>query len=327
MATRNTASIPRIILERQPPMVRCTFAQTLDDRWEGIHGSCGSLIPFNPQHPCPDCGQKQIRAHAEAPGPGSRVIDGSAMIVDQASGEVVALQWLGAADIANSLARHLKKVHWHDPVNEKINNSGRLSGLRVTHRVFGYTPPAEMRKRYGCSTSSFNKEYPEAFEKVEHFTLLAEWVFRTFAPDVHEATGAAVRRSIPDDWRIAGTLWTSGIINNTAALPMHKDSSNVKDSWSAMLSARSNMGGGMLYLADYDTYLAVPNGSISIFDGQSVVHGVTPLTSTGPDPYRYTLVSYSKAAMRRCASCRGDEAKRAAVAATAAEDARIRGRR
>jgi hypothetical protein len=65
-----------------------------------------------------------------------------------------------------------------------------------------------------------------------------------------------------------------------------------------MLAVRHGIGGGLLYLADYDVYLAVPHGSISIFDGQSVLHGVTPFTITSHDAWRYTLVAYAKTGMK-----------------------------
>lgn len=324
MATRSTVQIPRIVRKRVRPLVRCTFAGTLDQRWDGEFHSCGALIPFHPKYPCEECGQIQARAHAEAPRRDQLVIDDAATIIDEATGEVVCVHWTGAESIATRIQHGLIGIDWHDEVGAKINNSGRLSGLRVSHRVFGYTQPAPMRKRYGCSTSSFNLDHPAVYADVEQFCLLAEWVFRTFAPDVHEQTGLSVRKRIPDAWRIAGTLWTSGIINNTAALPMHKDSSNIPGSWSAMLGCRRQMEGGLLYLADYDCYLSIPHGSISIFDGQSVVHGVTPMEPKGPQASRHTLVSYSKTAMCRCAPKRSDEARRAALAATAAEDARMR---
>lgn len=325
MATRDTAHVTRLTLQRKTPMARCTFAGTVQEAWDGAHGSCGALIPFRPKHPCPECGGKQIRAQAEPPAEGSLVIDRPVAIVDHDSGQVVAVHWLGAQSIATELIQALRGVRWDDPPLVKANNAGRLSGLHVAHRVFGFTPPQPMRKRYGCSRSRFDTDYPAAMEQVAKFTLLAEWVFRTFAPDVHQRTGEMVRRVIHDDWRIERTLWSSGIINNTAALPMHMDSGNIPGSWSAMLGCRHQMDAGFLYLADYDCYLTIPHGSITIFDGQSVVHGVTPMQPVGPDAVRYTLVTYAKTGMRGCAPCRSDEGKRAALAATAAEDARIRG--
>lgn len=324
MATRSTADIHRITIQRQPPLVRCRSAGTVQERWDGAHHSCGAMIPARPQAPCPNCGQVQIRAQAEAPTAEDLVIDFPAVIVDADSGEVVAVHWMGGAALATQIGRALRHVEWDDPPLKKANNAGRLSGMHVAHRVFGFTPPQPMRKRYGCSRSRFDTDYPEATELVAKFTIMAEWVFRTFAPDVHRRTGEVVRDVIARDWRIEGTLWSSGIINNTAALPMHMDSGNVPGSWSAMLGVRQACAGGLLYLADYDCYFTIPHGSITIFDGQSVTHGVTPLSPLSHDAFRYTLVAYAKNSMKSCAPCREDEGRRAALAATAAEDARIR---
>lgn len=315
--------IPRIMLQRGDSKVRCTYSGSVQERWDGKHGSCGELIATKPGQLCPMCGEKQIRAQAEPPREDQLVIDGPATIVDRDSGEVVAVHWLGAAAISTKMIDALQNIKWDDPPLKKANNAGRLSGLHVAHRVFGFTPPQPMRKRYGCSRSRFDTDYPETMDLVHDFALLAEWVFRTFAPDVHETTGASVRDGINDPWRIAGTLWTSGIINNTAALPMHKDSGNIAGSWSAMLGCRRQMDGGLLYLADYDCYLTIPHGSISIFDGQSVTHGVTPLQPMGPDAQRYTLVCYAKNTMKACAPTIAEETKRAAMNATRAEDERM----
>lgn len=324
MATRSTADIHRITLQRRPPLVRCTSAGTVQERWDGDHRSCGALVPPSAGKPCPSCGQVQIRAQAEAPGPGDLVIDYPAVIVDADSGEAVAVHWMGGESIATEIAKALRSVEWDDPPMKRANNAGRLSGMHVAHRVFGYTPPQPMRRRYGCSRSRFDTDYPAAMDLIGKFTVLAEWVFRTFAPDVHRRTGEVVRATIPDAWRIERTLWSSGIINHTAALPMHTDSGNIPGSWSAMLMCRRQVEGGVLHLVDYGCYFSVPHGSITIFDGQSVTHGVTPLEPKGPDASRYSLVSYAKSNMRQCAPCQEDEGRRAALAATAAEDARIR---
>jgi hypothetical protein len=66
----------------------------------------------------------------------------------------------------------------------------------------------------------------------------------------------------------------------------------------------------------------VAHGSISIFDGQSIVHGVTPLHMTKPQGYRYTCVTYAKTAMRVCCADPAQEVRRAALQATKDEDKR-----
>ena len=267
---------------------------------------------------------RKIPSHAPEPPEGARIIEGSVAIVDQGTGQVVAVHVVTGRGLASEIAQALRYVHWEDAGFTKATTAGRLSGIAVAHNTFGFSAPVPMRRRYGCSRSQFNMRYPKAWELIQRFTLMAEDVFRVHASEVHDSTAGKVRDTIPPAWLIAGTPWTGGIINRTAALPYHVDKSNVRGSWSAMLVCRRDVSGGLLHLADYDTYLAVPHGSITIFDGQSVVHGVTPLRIDRPGGFRYSLVSYAKNEMKQCCPDPTQEARRAALAATSAEDRRMR---
>jgi hypothetical protein len=279
--------------------------------------SCNEQIPFHPTKPCPNCGRKQIRATASPPPPGALIINETAVIVDAELDEIVAVQILGETQLASAIGQELRHVKgW-----AAVGNEGRLSGISVSHHTFGFAAPAPLRSRWACTRCRFDREFPEAANLVYDFVYQAEARFREMAPEAYRLSAEAVLPNVANAWLIRGTPWTSGIINNTAALPMHKDSGNIVGSWSAMLAVRQGIGGGMLYLADYDVYLAVPHGSISIFDGQSVLHGVTPFSVTdSADAYRYTLVTYAKTGMRRCSSDPLHEAERAAIATTAADD-------
>jgi len=322
---RETVSIPRLTLSRGDPLVPCAYAEGLKDRWNRRIQSCGAWVPYAPQHLCPNCGHRLVKSHAPAPAVGARVIDSNVAIVDEGTGKVVAVHMVCATDLATDLASSLSQVKWDDQVFANVTTTSRLNGMAVTHRTFGYQPPVPMRRRYGCSRSQFNTEYPRAMDQIAQFCRVAEHVFRTNASDVHDITARKVRDAIAPAWLIAGTPWSSGIINKTVSLPYHKDQSNVTSSWSAMLVCRRQVAGGYLHLADYDTYLSVPHGSITIFDGQSIVHGVTPMTMTHPAAFRYSLVTYAKVGMRKCCADPTQEAQRAAVEATEAEDKRATG--
>lgn len=322
---REQSSIPRLTLKRGDPLVPCAYAEGNEDRWRRRIASCGALVPHAPQHLCPECGHRMVKAHAPAPHEGSRVIDGNVAIVDEDSGQVVALHMVCASDLATDLAGSLSRVKWDDQVFANATTTSRLNGMASTHRTFGYQPPVPMRRRYGCSRSQFNSEYPEAMDQIAQFCRVAEHVFRTNAHEVHDTTCGKVRDNIPPAWLIAGTPWSSGIVNKTVSLPYHKDQSNITTSWSAMLVCRRQVEGGLLHLADYDTYFAVPHGSITIFDGQSVVHGVTPMRIVHPGGFRYSLVTYAKTGMRKCCPDPAGEGRRAAIEATQAEDRRAGG--
>lgn len=321
--TRGIATATRVVLERRTPLVRCTYPVG-EGGIANQYGSCGEMIPHAPRRPCPSCGQKQLNATASAPGPNARIIDGSAVVVDAETDQVVVAQAVGFRRLADDMAKELRTVHWDAPVTKrnKPANEGRLSGIVVTHRTFGFRPPVPLRRRYECARCIFDTEYPRAAGLIAEMCQVSERVFREYATEVHDRTTERVRETIPPAWLIAGTPWSSGIINHTAALPYHRDSGNVPGSWSAMLTCRRGVDGGLLHLVDYDAWLAVPNGSVAIFDGQSVLHGVTPFRLTGANAYRYTLVTYARRGMAVCSPDPADEARRAARSATEAEDRR-----
>lgn len=324
---RALTQLQRVTLERHAPLVPCCTAANREERWRRLTESCGAMIPYRPSAPCPVCQRPQARAQAPLPGPDSLVLPANTAVIDAASGEVVVVYVVCANDIASRLMTQLRDVEFDKDVYWNVKTTTRLSGVAVTHRTFGYQPPQPIRRRYGCSRSQFNTDHPEATATLGEFCRLAEHVFRTHATEVFESTTEAVLSNIGVPWRIVGTPWTSGIINQTAALPYHTDKGNVPRSWSAMLGARHNVADGYLHLADYNCYLPVEHGSISIFDGQSVVHGVTPMRVTGSHAQRVTVVVYAKNDMCKCSANPADEARRAAIEATFAEDRRLNGHR
>jgi hypothetical protein len=246
------------------------------------------------------------------------------MVVDADSGEVVAVQIVNDTlkDISARLSLLLRHLPWQAPINATGNES-RASGIVITHHTFGFTPPVPIRRRFGCSKSALNASHPDVIDVLDEFSSYAMAEFEGQLPDEAARTVQAVEALVPEAWRMKGSPWTSGIINNTASLPYHKDSGNVVGSWSAMLGSRSDVSGGYLHLFDYDCYFAVPDGSLSLFDGQGVVHGVTPMRAESFDAYRYTTVCYAKRSMSKCSPDPADEPLRAQKAATEAQERQL----
>lgn len=254
-------------------------------------------------------------------------INESLKLVDADSGKTVAVQ-IALGDMLYDerrwLARHFHfGTKWNDPMTSKaLTGASRLNGMRYENRTFGTTAPAPLRQRYGCSYSQFNTDYPEAYAVLEQMTRLWWILFEEHMPEAFAQHKSLVDEQINRDWLIGGYGWTSGIINNTAALPYHRDSNNIKNTVSAMLGMRSRVGGGALHIPEYDVTLGIPDGSLTLFDGQDLWHGVTPLVNERSDAYRYTVVWYTKSGVKEC-GCAADEPKRAAARATELSDARI----
>lgn len=266
------------------------------------------------RRPCSECGNVMGNVRAPKPLADARVIDGDAILVDE-DGVVVGVQVVDAEALAHRLGGQLNAIKW-----ERSGNEGRLSGISVVHRTFGFAPPVPLRRRHACTRCRFDFDYPIVAETLEQMCEHMDQVFREYAPGVYDLSAANVKALIPEGWRLGSTPWTSGIINHTAALPYHRDSGNIPGSWSAMMTARHAVGGGLLHLVDYDVWLACPNGATAIFDGQSVLHGVSPLESQRTDGYRFTLVTYARTGMKVCAPDPADEARRAQLAATVSQD-------
>lgn len=260
---------------------------------------------------------EERRTYASNPPDGAVILDGAVRLIDGDTGEVVAVQALPEMPWASDVARSLRGIKW---AGAKANHGDevRLSGFKNAHRTFGHSAPVPLRRRYGCSVCQFNAEYPRLTRRMEQFADLASAVFATAAPEQAEAHVEAVS-GIDRSWLFGSSVWTSGIINRTSALPYHRDSGNVKGSWSAMLGLRRGVSGGLLHLAEWGVYLTIPDRSITLFDGQAVLHAVTPFAQEHTGAFRYTAVVYAKAAMTKCL-VGDDEIKRAQRLRSEAEE-------
>lgn len=257
------------------------------------------------------------RSRAEPVDP-ARVLRGDVLIED-ADGRPVAVQLLLDDSVAaDRLTWALQRIEWDWPRSTPGRNTGeyRLSGIASSQQVFGTVAPQVLRQRYGCLTSSFSRKHPRVYGALQALGRDAWARFAQTLPEQAQDHAERITSRIRADWCLDGLPYTSGIINNCAALPYHRDASNVGGTWSLMVALRRGMGGGALHIPGYGVWLAVEDRSVIVFDGQAHLHGVTPLIRQGPHSYRYTIVYYAKAG---CAACgpKADEVRRAAAAATA----------
>lgn len=181
----------------------------------------------------------------------------------------------------------------------KFQTADRSSGLMSTSRTIGYQPRVAHRRDF-CSAAGLASESP-----VEHGALcsLARPLSKMYAkyfPDVFAEHASLTQNKVREEFRILDTPFTSGIVNKDNQLKYHFDSGNYKDVKSAMIVYKKNIVGGHLAIPEYDIGLELRNKSVLIFDGQGILHGVTPIVHTAPDAYRYSIVFYSLQAMWKC---------------------------
>ena len=239
------------------------------------------------------------------------VVNDDCILIDASSGKFIAAQIRINGETEKIAAQVSRMLRYDLKWALEGKKPARLSGIRSANRVFGILEPNKLRRRFGCTPASLNRENPELMALLAHLAEENYRLFEELNADQAQAHKQLVEDNIHPDWLMGGAPYTSGIINYSSALPYHKDSGNLLGSWSAMLSLRRNMNGGGLHLPEYGVTLGIPDQSITIFNGQEVWHGVTPMIAAKKDAYRFTLVWYAKRKICNCVSAK-DEANRAA---------------
>jgi hypothetical protein len=256
------------------------------------------------------------RSHAEAH---DEVLTGDLLLSDPDGKPLVLQRVLDPSYASEALRRALPGLQWEatwDGVHGPSKNEYRLSGIVSAHQTFGNVAPMKLRRRFGCATSSFSRGHPRVDRALRVLGGEAWLRFAEILPEVAETHEALVTGRILDDWLLDSLLpFTSGIINNSAALPYHRDASNVPGSWSLMICLRRDVEGGHLHIPGYGVTLGVEDLSVIVFDGQAHLHGVTPMRRTDRRAFRYTIVYYAKAGCGACGP-RAQEVVRAARVAT-----------
>jgi len=175
----------------------------------------------------------------------------------------------------------------------------RTGGLKTTSRVFGYQPRITLRKDYCSATSLQSQEQNVARVLEDVAKLVAKEYAESFGSVYNEHFQLANEKVLPE-WRIKDTPFTSGIINKNNPLKYHFDSGNFKNVCSCMLAFKYEVGGGYLSCPEFDLGFEIKDCSLLIFDGQSILHGVTPIKKLSENAYRFTVVFYSLKQMWKC---------------------------
>lgn len=188
-----------------------------------------------------------------------------------------------------------------DSVLRKIRfeTSRRTSGIMSTSRIFGFKPKDGLRNA-PCSVAKLARDYPIEHKLVSEFCSRVESVYQREFPELHAAHVSQVDQDILPDWRINGGVFTSGIINQNNPLNYHTDNNNYHNFRSCMINFRRGVQGGYLVIPEYNIKFKLLDNTLIIFDGATVLHGVSPMKMLGDDSHRFSIVFYSLDTMRPC---------------------------
>lgn len=174
----------------------------------------------------------------------------------------------------------------------KYAENERSAGLVSRSRIFGWRPRVAMRADF-CSPASLARDFPQEHAAVAALALKIEELYKATAPDVHEKHKMVTDSRIKDGFRVNGSVFTSGIINKNNPLKYHFDSGNFQNVFSCMPVFKSGIKGGHLALPEYGLGIELKHNSILMFDGQKIMHGVTPIKYESELSFRFSVVFYS----------------------------------
>lgn len=199
----------------------------------------------------------------------------------------------------------------------------RVKKLVTQSRTIGFQPRSTIRRDF-CTTAKLAHESPELHGLLCAYAAKAVGVYQATGPEILARHLAKVGEKVREEFVIPGTPFTSGIVNKNNPLMYHFDGGNDHDVWSAMFCFRDKTAGGRLALPEFGLKFNIANNSLLMFDGQKVLHGVTPIIGEGKGAYRFTVVYYSRREMWNCLPL-DDEVARIRSLRTTREQVRARG--
>lgn len=218
----------------------------------------------------------------------TQLVTESATIYENGAQQIVYLELdIDCSDIVAALQR----IHY--------DKSYRTTGLLSTSRIFGYSPRITIRRDY-CTATSLAKAQPSEHAIISGYAAKVAQYYASMNPDLYKTHQATTDEHVIGEYKIKDSPFTSGIINKNNPLKYHFDTGNFKDVWSCMLVFKRDVEGGYLSVPEYNLAFELKNNSLLMFDGQSLLHGVTPIHRTSPRAFRYSIVYYSLREMWNC---------------------------
>jgi hypothetical protein len=198
--------------------------------------------------------------------------------------------------LPNNLVKPLRNAVINISMGSVVRQSLGFSSLS---RTFGMAPKTVFRKRESCRSTGLALESPAEHAVIADLAAHLSQYMKEISQDIYDHD-KAVLDNVEKEWKIGEQdLWTSGVINQSASLPYHKDNFNFQ-TWSAMPVIRRKMDGGYFSMPEYGQTVACRDGWVLFMPGYKYVHGVTPMQPKADDGYRFSIVYYALKGMKDC---------------------------
>ena len=183
--------------------------------------------------------------------------------------------------------------------NIEYSTGKRSRGLVSTSAIFGYSPRVAMRHDY-CTVTAMALKHKKQHHVIASFAKELVGYYKEYFPERYEFHTKLVEERVMQDWTIGGSPFTSGIVNKNNQLKYHFDAGNFKGVLSNMVVFKKDVAGGYLVIPELDIALEVADNTLSIFNGQEILHGVSTIEYENEHAYRYSTVYYSLEQMWKC---------------------------
>lgn len=196
----------------------------------------------------------------------------------------------------------------------------RLSGPKAETQIFGTRPAHSMKNNMqSCSSTRMAYTQPELHAIIASGAEVIAKIYERYNPELYLKHAAETKTKVREEYHMEQTAFTSGIINKNNPLGYHYDKGNFAGVWSGMIVYKRFIEGGYLSCPEYNIGFELKNRSLLLFDGQGIIHGVTPIVKLHPTlARRYSVVYYSLHKMWNCLPIQ-DEIQRANERRTAME--------
>jgi hypothetical protein len=210
----------------------------------------------------------------------------------QVDGRTVAVYYAGLRDpVIDQIRAVLPSV--------KTVKDTRTSGLITNSRIFGYAPRNELRK-HPCRAVTLAAEQPRAHAIIASGAEVVARYYEESMPETAAEHRRVTAERVKPEYMLGASMFTSGIVNRNNPLQYHFDSGNFGNCCSAMLGFKSDIDGGVLCVPELDIRFEIADRSLLLFDGQGLLHGVTPIQLRSPQAMRFTVVYYALKQMWNC---------------------------
>jgi hypothetical protein len=223
-----------------------------------------------------------------------RVIDAPTIVYDT-DDEQVSIVYLELDDPHAEVVAALRRLEFQGPSKRRTRSGGLIVGEA---RTFGFMPRRALRQEF-CHASALAHEDPEAHRLIAAYADRVARYYQQYNPDLFAEHQKLVEKVLPE-YTLEQTVFTSGIINKNNPLPYHFDAGNFKNVWSNMLVFKRDISGGYLAVPEYDVAFHLRDNTLLMFDGQNILHGVTPIRKMSAEAHRFSMVFYSLRQMWNC---------------------------